>query len=191
MSKTEKEKKNIRYLRIGGGNFRLLVSEMKAATFMQHLRIPGYMQQKNTGFMFANTRNCCILSIQRTNIRYCIERQKNCQLQEEIIGAKRCSGQRNKEKASTVEQLAYRFQGFPTRTQEHILNQFIGSVRFLWNRMLGDWMYTVRIPSSVIVCNCIFSANFCIVPPYFRPFLPHRKRGKVPYLLIRKHRISQ
>lgn len=31
MSKTEKEKKNIRYLRIGGGNSRLLVSEMKAA----------------------------------------------------------------------------------------------------------------------------------------------------------------
>lgn len=56
------------------------------------------------------------------------------------MGAKRCSGQRNKEKASTVEQLAYRFQGFPTRTQEHILNQFIGSVRFLWNRMLGDWI---------------------------------------------------
>lgn len=60
------------------------------------------------------------------------------------MGAKRCSGQRNKEKASTVEQLAYRFQGFPTRTQEHILNQFIGSVRFLWNRMLGDWIESYK-----------------------------------------------
>lgn len=73
------------------------------------------------------------------------------------MGAKRCSGQRNKEKASTVEQLAYRFQGFPTRTQEHILNQFIGSVCFLWNRMLGDWIGSykekgksdpIRTPSS-------------------------------------------
>ena len=60
------------------------------------------------------------------------------------MGAKRCSGQRNKEKASTVEQLAYRFQGFPTKAQEHILNQFIGSVRFLWNRMLGDWIESYK-----------------------------------------------
>ena len=49
------------------------------------------------------------------------------------------SGQMNPEKAETVEQRAYRFEGFPDEEQQDLLNQFIGAARFLWNRMLGDW----------------------------------------------------
>lgn len=55
------------------------------------------------------------------------------------MGKKRNSGQMNTEKAATVEQYAYRFQGFPSPEQEHILNQYIGAARFLWNRMLAEW----------------------------------------------------
>ena len=52
---------------------------------------------------------------------------------------KRCTGQRKAEKAASVEQRAYRFEGFPDTDQEHLLRQFIGAARFLWNRMLADW----------------------------------------------------
>lgn len=55
------------------------------------------------------------------------------------MGRKRSSGQMNTEKAASVEQYAYRFQGFPSPGQEHILSQYIGAARFLWNRMLADW----------------------------------------------------
>lgn len=73
------------------------------------------------------------------------------------MGRKRSSGQMNTDKAAVVEQYAYRFQGFPSEAQEHILCQFIGSARFLWNRMLADWTGSykekgksdpVRTPSS-------------------------------------------
>lgn len=45
----------------------------------------------------------------------------------------------DQEKAASVEQYAYRLQGFPTEEQAHALSQYIGSARFLWNRMLADW----------------------------------------------------
>ncbi|MCC2255962.1 transposase [Ruminococcus sp. CLA-AA-H200] len=52
---------------------------------------------------------------------------------------KRFPGQRGKEKADAVEQVAYRFEGFPDTEQECLLRQYIGAARFLWNRMLDDW----------------------------------------------------
>ena len=55
------------------------------------------------------------------------------------MGRKRSSGQMDTEKAASVEQYACRFQGFPSPGQEHILGQYIGAARFLWNRMLADW----------------------------------------------------
>ena len=50
----------------------------------------------------------------------------------------------DKEKAAAVEQRAYRFEGFPSHEQAHLLSQFIGSARFLWNRMLADWKDSYR-----------------------------------------------
>ena len=52
---------------------------------------------------------------------------------------KKFAGQMDTEKAEAVEQRAYRFEGFPSQGQAHLLSQFIGSARFLWNRMLADW----------------------------------------------------
>lgn len=40
----------------------------------------------------------------------------------------------------TTEQRAYRFVGCPDADQEQKLRQFIGATRFLWNRMLADWI---------------------------------------------------
>ena len=39
-----------------------------------------------------------------------------------------------------TEQRAYRFVGHPDADQEQKLRQFIGAARFLWNRMLADWI---------------------------------------------------
>ncbi len=39
-----------------------------------------------------------------------------------------------------TEQRAYRFEGRPDADQEQKLRQFIGAARFLWNRMLADWI---------------------------------------------------
>lgn len=47
-------------------------------------------------------------------------------------------GQRNGNKANEVTVLAYRFCGKPTEEQAHTMNRFIGSCRFLWNRMLAE-----------------------------------------------------
>ena len=54
---------------------------------------------------------------------------------------KKFAGQMDKGKAAAVEQRAYRFEGFPSQEQAHLLSQFIGSARFLWNRMLVDLMF--------------------------------------------------
>lgn len=35
--------------------------------------------------------------------------------------------------------IAYRFRGYPTEEQEHLLKQNIGAARFMWNRMLSDY----------------------------------------------------
>lgn len=57
---------------------------------------------------------------------------------------KKFAGQMDTEKAEAVEQRAYRFEGFPSQEQAHLLSQFIGSARFLWNRMLADWKDSYR-----------------------------------------------
>lgn len=47
-------------------------------------------------------------------------------------------GGKDRTKAENSEMIAYRFAGYPTEDQAHILSQFMGSCRFLWNRMLAD-----------------------------------------------------
>lgn len=47
-------------------------------------------------------------------------------------------GQKDTGKAQTASMRAYRFCGNPTEEQAHLLHQFAGSCRFLWNRMLAD-----------------------------------------------------
>lgn len=47
-------------------------------------------------------------------------------------------GQKDEAKAVAVVMRAYRFSGIPTPEQAHLLSQFAGSCRFLWNRMLAD-----------------------------------------------------
>jgi putative transposase len=47
-------------------------------------------------------------------------------------------GQKDEAKAAAVTMKAYRFAGSPTPEQAHLLSQFAGSCRFMWNRMLAD-----------------------------------------------------
>ena len=50
---------------------------------------------------------------------------------EEVLMGKKFAGQMDKGKAGAVEQPAYRFEGFPSQGQVHLLSQFISSARFL------------------------------------------------------------
>lgn len=62
-------------------------------------------------------------------------------------------GQKDKTKANSVEMMAYRFCGSPTAEQEHQLNQFIGSCRFLWNRMLADKQAYYNATGGTLHCT--------------------------------------
>ena len=73
--------------------------------------------------------------------------------------------------------IAYRFRGYPAKEQATMLSQIIGSVRFIWNKMLADTKssqepggshrhallstkmnirgFGIWIPLPYVMCSCI------------------------------------